>query len=70
MKAGDNIELIVDPDRWGVAQDDGEELVQVEIAPNVRIRMRRSEAIRRGLITQGKANRAARDKRRRIEGDK
>lgn len=75
MRMGGGLELIVDPERWGVAQEEGEELVQVEIAPRVRVRMRRSEAIARGFLREpaeagSKKRKAGGDKMRRPAGDK
>jgi len=41
--------VIGDPKSWRVVEQDGGELVQVELRPGVRVRMHKSEAIRLGL---------------------
>jgi len=41
--------VIGDPKSWKVVEHDGGELVQVELRPGVRVRMRKAEAIAKGL---------------------
>jgi hypothetical protein len=41
--------VIGDPKSWRVVEQDGGELVQVEVRPGVRVRMRKAEAIEKGL---------------------
>jgi hypothetical protein len=71
MKVGDDIELIVDPAKWGVAQEGGVELVRVQIAPYVWVRMRKAEAEARGLWQESDDDeQASTGKKRRPGGDK
>ena len=41
--------VIGDPKSWKVVEHDGGELVQVQLRPGVRVRMRKAEAIAKGL---------------------
>ena len=47
------IKIILSPENWETKRQEGGEIVAVEIAPRVSIRMLKSEAIARGLYKEG-----------------
>lgn len=46
------VKIILSSENWETRRQDGEELVAVEISPRVKIKMRKSEAIARGLYSE------------------
>jgi len=46
------IKIILSPENWETKRQDGEELVIVQVSPRVSIKMRKSEAIAKGLYVE------------------
>ena len=67
------IQIILSPENWETKRQEGGEMVAVEIAPRVSIRMLKSEAIAKGLIQpepEPKRRKQGRNKMRQAGEDK
>ena len=51
--------VIGDPKSWRMVEQDGGELVQVELRPGVRVRMRKADALAQGLLKEPDTKRKA-----------